>query len=344
MSGNAQSSSSTRREGLTGPEKVAILLLALGKERARKILKRFDPDDLKLVSRSVGGLPALTTSDLETLVEEFAQRFSTGLGFVGSAAEIRELFAGAMSEEQLEEVFGDKKFVESGEPVWKRIADLKVDVLRAFLLKEHPQTVAVILSRIEPEAAAKVVTSFPSELRNGLVRRMLAISKVSDEAVRAVEAGIRDVLLASPSAGLHMGIADILNRLDKSQTDEVIKSISEVRPDDAKALKSLLFTFEEIVTLPQKARTALLDQIPAERLVLALRGTEADFQAAVLSSLASRSRRMVEAELQGGSAASPKDIAAARRQIVDGVLKMISKGVVELHTPDVVDELTIGAR
>jgi flagellar motor switch protein FliG len=341
MPPNAQSSASTRRNGLTGPEKVAILLLALGKERAGKILKRFGPEDLRLVSRSVGGLPSLTTSDLETLVEEFAQRFSTGLGFVGSAAEIRELFAGAMTEEQLEEVFGEKKYVQNGEPVWKRIADLKIDVLRAFLLKEHPQTVALILSRIEPEAAAKVVTSFPSELRNGLVRRMLAIKKVTEEAIRAVEAGISEVLLASPSGGSHMGIADILNRLDKAQTDEVIKSISEVRPDDAKALKSLLFTFEEIVALPQKARTALLDQIPAERLVLALRGTQPDFQAVVLSSLASRSRRMVEAELQGGSAASPKEIAAARRQIVDGVLKMIAKGEVEMHDPDVVDDLTI---
>jgi len=332
----------SRGQGLSGPEKVAVLLLALGKEKAGKILKRFDAEDLKAVSRSVAGLPQLTPTDLEGLVAEFADRFASQLSFVGSAAEIRDLFAGAMSEEQLSSVFGDSQGEASGEPVWQRIATLKVDGLRAFLLKEHPQTVALILSRIEPDAAAKVVTSFPSELRNGLVRRMLGIGKVTVEAVVAVEEGLRQGLLAQQSTGSYMGIADILNRLDKAQTEEVIKNIAQVRPEDAKALRGLLFTFEEIVKLPQKVRATLLDQIPADRLVLALAGTDSEFQANVLSSLAARSRRMVEAELGSGNAPPPKDVAAARRQIVDAVLKMMAKGEIELAGSDVVDEITVG--
>ena len=129
-----------------------------------------------------------------------------------------------------------------------------------------------------------------------------------------------------------MGIADILNRLDKSQSEEVLKSLAEIRPEEAKAIKGMLFTFDDVAKLPQQARTAVFDQVPIERLVIALKGTEPDFQAAILSSLASRSRRMVEAELQGGSTPSQRELAEARRAIVDTVLKMIAKGDIQVET------------
>ena len=103
------------------------------------------------------------------------------------------------------------------------------------------------------------------------------------------------------------GIADILNRLDKTQSEAVLQSLAEVRPDEAKALKSLLFSFEDLADLPPPARTAVFDQVPIERLVLALKGTDPTFQAAILSALASRSRRMVEAELQGGGTAPARE-------------------------------------
>jgi flagellar motor switch protein FliG len=131
-----------------------------------------------------------------------------------------------------------------------------------------------------------------------------------------------------------LGIADILIRLEKPQSEAVLKSLAELRPDDAKALKGLLFTFEDLATLPQAARTTILDQVPIDRLVLALKGTEAAFQATILSALASRAKRMAEAELQDGKTGPPREIADARRTIVDTVLKMAAKGSIELRPPD----------
>ena len=109
-----------------------------------------------------------------------------------------------------------------------------------------------------------------------------------------------------------------------------------MRPDDAKTLKGMLFTFVELVNLPAKARTLLLDQVPIERLVAALTGTDSAFQGAILSSLAARSKRMVEAELQGGGSATERDVADARRAIVDTVLKMMAKGEIAMPEPDAV--------
>ena len=330
---------------LSGVEKVAVLLLALGKNRAAKILKHFDPEHLRLLTRSAADLRTISMGDLEMLVEEFAQRFSSGVNFVGTADEIRSLLAGVMTEEELANAGADGEPVVEAEPdadvpIWPRISAIKIDVLRAYLIKEHPQTVALILSKLDSDTAAKAISSFPPDYRSGLLLRMMEVKKTAPEAVRVVEITLAEDLLKTAGSASHTGIADILNRLDKSQTDAVLKSLEESRPDVAKALKKMLFTFEELATLPPAARAVLFDQVPIERLVLALKGTDLPFQSTVLSSLGARSRRMVEAELQGGSTASARDVADARRVIVDAVLKMIAKGDLDLQPADDLTDIT----
>jgi flagellar motor switch protein FliG len=266
-------------------------------------------------------------SDLETLVEEFAQTFSNGVGFAGTVTEVKNLLSGVMTEEQFAEVMAEAPARE--EPVWEHISALSPDTLRGYLGKEHPQTVAFILSRIDSGLAAKVISTFAADVRNGLLCRMVAIKGVGDDAVRALEGVLREDLLASSSSSSsHVGIADILNRLDKAQSEDVLKSLAAVRPDEAKAIKGMLFTFEDVAKLPQQARTVVFDKVPIEKLVIALKGTDPDFQATILSSLASRSRRMVEAELQGGGTPSQRDLAEARRT----VLKMIANGDIHIET------------
>ena len=318
---------------LTGTEKVAVLLLALGKARAAKLLKKFDTEELKLLTRSAADLRPVRMSDLETLVEEFAHTFSNGVGFAGTVTEVKNLLSGVMTEEQFAEVMADAPVRE--EPVWERIGALPPDTLRGYLIKEHPQTAALILSRSDLGLAASVIAKFGADVRNGLLCRMIALKGVGEDAVKALEGALREDLLATASASnSHVGIADILNRLDKSQSEDVLKTLAEIRPDEAKAIKGMLFTFDDIAKLSQQVRWLLFDKVPIERLVIALKGTDAEFQATILSSLASRSRRMVEAELQSGGAPSQRDLAEARRAIVDIVLKMISTGDIQVEAAE----------
>jgi flagellar motor switch protein FliG len=341
MSTLADSKTAGRGTPMSGPEKVAILLLALGKAKAAKLLKRFDADDLRLLARSVTDLRPVTASDLEGLVEEFGQRFSSGVNFVGTADEIRDLLADVMpAEESTPEPAAPEPQSEPGEPVWDKIGRMRIEMLRALLMQEHPQTVAFILSRLGPEAAAKAISSLPTDYRSDLLCRMLGIRKVPDQVIGVVEARLASALAVATPSGSRNGIADILNRLEKTQSDAVLQSLAAVRPEDAKALKGMLFSFEDLMLLPPPARTAVLDSVPIERLILALKGTDATFQAAVLSALGARSRRMVEAELQGGGAAAVRDVADARRVIADTALKMIAKGDIQIPAPDDLDDVT----
>jgi flagellar motor switch protein FliG len=329
---------------LSGAEKVAVLLLALGKPRAAKLLKRFDPDELKVLTQLAGDLQPIGAEELESLVEEFAQRFSSGINFVGTEKEVKSLLSDVMGEDQ----FAGPMTAEFEQPVeaplqvWEEIAKIKDDELRAYLSQEHPQTTAIILSKLEPGVTARIIAKFPADQRNDLLIRMLGIKKTADDAVQAIEQAIAEQWLAKTTSAPHASIADILNRLDKAQSDEVLKSLAQTRPEDARTLKSMLFTFTELANLPQKALTSLLDQVQIEKLVQALKGTDSVFQSTILSSLAGRSRRMVEAELQGGGSASDKEVADARREIVDIVLKMMASGDLVLPTSDaVMDELTV---
>jgi flagellar motor switch protein FliG len=345
MSAPAQAkTAATQALSLTGAEKVVVLLLALGKPRAAKLLKRFDPDELKVLTQLAGDLQPIGAEDLELLVEEFAKKFSSGINFVGSEKEVKSLLSDVMGEDQ----FGVAMTEELEQPVdaplqvWEEIAKIKDDELRGYLGNEHPQTAAIILSKVEPAMAAKIVAGFPAQQRNDLLIRMLGIKKMDDGAVRAIEQAIAEEWLAKTSSASHASIADILNRLDKVLSDDLLKNLAQTRPEDARTLKGMLFTFTELSNLPAKALTVLLDQVPIERLVQALKGTDAVFQSTILSSLAARSRRMVEAELQGGGSASDREVADARREIVDIVLKMMASGELVLPTNDaVMDELTV---
>ena len=199
---------------MSGAEKVAVLLLALGKPRAAKVLKRFDSEDLKILTQLAGDLAPIDASDLEGMVEEFAQKFSSGINFVGTEREVKNMLSDVMSEDQLAGVMSDEQEEpgEAPERVWDKISRIKDEALRAYLGKEHPQTAAMILSRVDPGLAAKIVAPFPAQQRNALLIRMLSIKKVADDAARAVELAIAEDLLSKSSSGSHAGIADILNR------------------------------------------------------------------------------------------------------------------------------------
>ena len=333
---------------LSGAEKVAVLLLALGKSRAERLLRRFEPEELKLLTRSVTDLRPVAANDVETLVEEFAQKFANGVKFLGTSAEIKDLLSGVMTEEQYAAAVVEEaplppaaQAIDRDAQVWEKLSKLKVETLRAYLLNEHPQTVGLILSRIESAMAAKAISSFPGDFRANVLVRMLSVKIPVPEALAAVERTLGEDLLGEEAPNSHTGIADILNRLDKSQSEDVLKSLAQLRPDDAKALKGMLFTFEDLDALTAQARTLVLDQVPIDKLVTALSGADPTFQGTILSSLAARSRRMVEAELQNGGSGSAREIAEARRAIVDTVLKMAAKGEIAIRPPDDLGDITV---
>jgi len=132
-------------------------------------------------------------------------------------------------------------------------------------------------------------------------------------------------------------MADIINKMERTQMEESLKNLTESRPKSAEILKGMLFTFDDIVNLTAKARMLIFDQVPTDRVVMALKGSDATFRELILSSLASRTRRLVDHELANGIPANQREILDARRAITDLALDMAGRGEIELN-PDQEDQ------
>jgi flagellar motor switch protein FliG len=278
---------------------------------------------------------------LEETIEEFAAQFVNGSGIISSANEAQELLAGVLSPEEISDIMSDVTG-NSNRTIWERLSGVTEAIFGSYLIKEHPQTAALILSKVTPVCAAKVMAQLPRELRNELMRRMVGIAIVMEPAMRMLESVLQEDLLVNVArnnrSGHNARMANIINKMDREQMEDVLSSLGEVRPKVAETLRSLLFTFDDLIKLPPKSRLVLFDLIPTERIVLALKGTDPGFRDVILSTLSARARRIVESELLNGGPAPQREVQKARRSIADIALEMSQRGELELHSDDA-DEL-----
>lgn len=320
---------------LQGVDRVAALLLTMGKPLATRLMGHFDGSEIKTITRAVAELRPIPAAQVEEIIEEFAAEFSTGAHLFGTANEVEKLLTGVLAPEQIAEIMQDV-LGNSNRSIWDRISNVSENMLASYVAKEHPQTAALILSKVKPSCAAKVMSHLPQNLRNDLMRRMLTFKPIVDETMRIIERTIHEDFMMNFSrnmgADTHARMADIINKMEREHMEDVLQSLTAVRPKSAEILKGLLFTFDDVVNLTPKARTLIFDQIPTDRTVLALKGTDPGFREVILQSLASRARRMVEQELASGEPAAQRDVIEARRMITDLALDMAGRGEIELNS------------
>jgi flagellar motor switch protein FliG len=324
---------------LSGPEKVAALLLMMGKPPAARLLKHFDPPDLRAVARAAAGLGEVAPTTLDRLVEEFATDFSVGANLLGDVGQARNLLAEALPPNEVDEVL-DSALGEGKElDVWQALARTPESAIIAFLVAERPATATYLLSKLDPPLAARIASALPRERRNAALCGLVAPYEVTAVAAQLVETALRGMLAnaKTPSGGSEgrSRIAGIINSLDPDEAEDVMRAIGRARPKDAAILKTMLFGFNDLPRLSERARALLFDRASIDIVVMALRGTDPDFRNAVLASMPSRGRRLVEGELASGASAPARDIAKARKAIADIVLGMASRNEIELGGPPV---------
>lgn len=319
---------------LDGAEKVAALLLALERDTSQRILRHFDHDELRRVARLAANLGAVPPTTLEHIYNELIDEISNGgIDVIGDANQAETLLTGVMPEDAVADIMSDLRG-SSNQFFWRRVSALPEKTLAGFLANEHPQLIAAIMGKLDSVHAAKVLTLLPGALRAAVMRRMLVSKPVRDPVLRVLESVLQEELFAGsggPSTSeMNARVAGIINQLERDQIEEILQGLSDSEPVLAEQLKSLVFSFEDIAKLSQRARSILFDQLPTERVILALRGADATIRDCVLPCLSNRTRRMVEAELASSANPPKRDIANAQRQIAETVLRLADQGVIEL--------------
>jgi flagellar motor switch protein FliG len=323
---------------LTRAQKAAAILVAMGKPSASRLLKFFKQEELKALIEGARLLRTIPQSDLEKIVAEFEAEFTEGAGLLDSADKMDTILNESLSPEEVSALMGNAAPVVKAEgppPVWPQLEKLEPMRLGAFLAGEHPQTAAMVLSKLAPSASANVLLTLDKPVRGDIIKRMMTMTSIPDAAIRIVENQIRTrVLVDSGGKDISAGqvrVANVLNELDKTQLDEVMKDLEEAGTCDLDGIRARLFAFEDIELLTQKARVALLDGISTEIVTLALRGVPTGLAESILSAISQRSRRMVESELNSGSEGVPiDDVMRARKTIATTAIRMAGEGAFSL--------------
>jgi flagellar motor switch protein FliG len=317
----------------SGREKVAILLLALGDKQGTQLLQKFDASEVKAIMASASSISRVDKSDLEMLVDDFAARFATAIGLGTDFAAVKSLVEQAFSPGELSTMLGGQ-MAQMSVSVWGRFSVGLEHSLVPYLLDEHPQTVAYVLSKLDSEFAGRCLSILPGDFRITVARRMLKVQQVMPPVETIVETSLQRDLLSKADASLESEgrtrLASMLNRLDKDITNEILGGLAARSPEDAAKLKRLIFSFEDLGNLSQAARLIVFDKLQTDQVVLALRGMPAELKEVALSALGARARRMVEAELANDKGIKTKEGDAARSAIASMVLAMSQRGELEL--------------
>ncbi|MFD2236371.1 FliG C-terminal domain-containing protein [Aureimonas populi] len=322
---------------IVGPARAAVLLLAMGPSGASRLIKHLSPAEIRMLRRSAAGQSPVSAEELDELVGEFQEAFKTGPGLIGLDGQMEKLLLESLSKEELSAVLEDGGGMPAAEfemPLFEQLEAMGIAALCDILKREHPQLVAIILTRLTPEAAAGVVAVFEAPLRNEILRRMLLVKPLSPAAQALMETSLRQAYIADTDrAGRderHRNLAEIVNRMEKAQAEELLATIAERQPEEAAAIRRLIFSFDDLPSLTKKARLVLFDDVSSDTVITALTGAGDELKETVLSSLAARARRMVEAELSQPRALDPKDVAAARRSIASLALRLANEGRIAL--------------
>ncbi|AQX27718.1 MULTISPECIES: flagellar motor switch protein FliG [unclassified Bartonella] len=327
--------SSTIIDTLSGQQKVAALLVALGKPAAARLLKHFTPDDLRRLSGQAHTLPNISLADFEILVRQFEDAFAEGVSFSEAGAKFDNLVQETLPEDEAALVFDPSKAPAlPQESIWDIIKKLNIDILQKHLVQEHPQVISYIISRLPSEIAAKILIAQTMSVRGDLTRRRLHLRTVSPEIETLLDQVLRPILLKNNDEGdeaHHSQIAIIFNELDKEDIDEMLASLDNLNPEDIEKIKAKLFVFEDIPRLTERARLLLFDGIAADTIITALRGAEDLMKELILNSLSQRTRRMVETELSTENEAIKQEaVINARRSIAQTAIKLSEQGTINL--------------
>jgi flagellar motor switch protein FliG len=319
----------------TNREKVAILLAALSKETAVSLLQKFDTNSITHLLESSGHLGDLSAGEFEPVVKEFFDEFSEALGITAGSKHLIPLLEAAFPQDKVSEFLGLSKPSEQNS-VWPKFKLNMEAVLVPYLLDEHEQTVAIILSKLPVDLASKCFTLLPRELTPKILSRSLSLRTVPPEVMELLEQTLEEEFFSKTTETIDNKwierVASVVNRMDREQALSVLESLSKSTPEQAAKLRKFIFMFEDLDQMDAKSMARLFDRVAAELVTPALWGMPLVFKECVLSCLSARARRMVESELGSDDGTPRNDTAAARKKIAETALVMARKA--EIKLPD----------
>jgi len=327
-------SDANQRE-LKGDEKAAVLMLALGPEYGRPIFEELDELEIKQLSRAMVNIGPITQEMLDDLLIEFVTTISSNGSLSGNSDSTQRLLMSFLPEDRvsaiMEEIRGP-----AGRNMWEKLSNVPEDMLAAYLKNEYPQTVAVVLSKIAPEHASRVLAVLPEELAMDVIQRMLTLDPVQKEILEKIEATLRTEFMSTLSHAKrrdsHEAMAEIFNAFDRQTEARFMTGLEESHRDDAERIKSLMFTFEDLARLEASAIQTLLQRMEKREMALAFKGATEPLKDFFFANMSARSAKLLQDDMAAMGPVRLKDVDEAQSRMVSTAKDLAAKGEIVIMT------------
>jgi flagellar motor switch protein FliG len=327
---------------LSGAERAAVVMLSLGEEHSQKIWKMMDEEEIKEISQVMSNLGSVSSAVIEKLLVDFVGQMAGTGSLMGSYESTEKLLANILPNDKVGSIM-DEIRGPAGRTMWDKLGNVNETVLANYLKNEYPQTVSVVLSKIKPEHAARVLGALPEEFALEVVQRMLRMESVQKDILDKVEQTLRiefmSNLARTAKRDAHEQMAEIFNNFDRQTESRFITALEERSRDSAERIKALMFTFEDLSKLDPGSIQTLLRNVEKDKLGLALKGATDGLRDVFFSNMSERAGKILREDMESMGPVRLKDVDEAQMRMVNVAKDLANKGEIMIAGGNSEDEL-----
>jgi len=327
---------------LTGPQKAAILMLSLGEEQSSKLFAMMDDEEIKEISQTMASLGTVNSAVVERLFVEFADQISTTGSLVGSLESTERLLLKTLNKDRVEMIMEEIRGP-AGRTMWDKLGNVNETVLANYLKNEYPQTVAVVLGKIKPDHAARVLSLLPENFAMEVIMRLLRMEAVQKEVLDGVEKTLRTEFMSNLARtarrDAHELMADIFNNLDRNAESRFMSALEERNREAAERIKALMFTFEDLVRVDTAGIQTLLRSVEKDKLAVALKGGSETVKDLFFKNMSERAGKMLKEDMDAMGPVRLRDVDMAQSAIVVMAKELAASGQIVISEGREEDEL-----
>jgi flagellar motor switch protein FliG len=322
---------------IPGIRKAAILMITLGDQASGQILKQLDEEEVHAIGREIARISSIPTEQAETVLEEFYQ-MSVAHDYVlkGGIDYARKLLVNAFGPDHGKKIM-DRLIKALGSETASFDALQKADPqqLAKFIHSEHPQTVALILSHLNPSQAAGLLFSLPAEMRADVALRMAHLDQISPDIITKIAGIVGQKLkalgeISRESYGGVRAVAEMFNRLDSGTSKEILDNIEGNDPTLVETIRHLMFVFEDLLLIDSNGIKEVLSRVDRKLLTIALKGTSDQLRNHFTEAMSQRGAEMLREDMDALGPIKIKEVEAAQQQIIAIVRQLETEGALSL--------------
>ncbi len=318
---------------MSGASKAATIMLLLGEKKSAPIWEHLEEDEVRLLSIAMSELGTVPGDVAESLITEFATSFSDRDKVVGSYDRTEAFLKSVLNQDQAEAIM-DEIRGQSSRNVWRKMSSVDPASLSSYLMGEHPQTVALILSRLPPKTTANALSNFKEQQAADVLNRMLTLNSVQKEALESVEQVLQAEFLSgltrTVQRDLHVEVADVFNALDRQTEKRLMEALERTNDPAATRIKKLMFTFDDLTKLQPAAIQTLLGGIDRQILTQALKGSPDETREIFTKNMSTRAAKMLTDDIAALGPMRMKDVEQAQASLIQHAKDLEAKGEIVL--------------